>query len=371
MVAAGGDDAAAYFYGWLFTAHPELRDLFPPAMDEQRDRLFAALTTLVESLRSPAELTTYLAELGRDHRKFSVRPDMYAAVGEALVATLRAFAGPALSPGAEQTWIGIYQIASETMIKAAEVAGASVPAFWTAQVIGHRRPAPGVAVLTVAPDQPVPYQAGQHVSVQTRRWPKVWRPYSIAGRPRPDGLLTFHVRAIPGGWVSNALVQHTAVGDQLILGPAVGRMILPSAGPRDLVCVAGGTGLAPIKAIAEQVVFDESQDGTRRNVALFWGAGSERELYDLGELWQLSDAYPWLQVYPVVSGDDGYPGMRGSVGRAAARYLPHLDCEAYVAGPPGMVRETIDLLSQAGLPAARIHYDDGVISPRRRVGSGT
>lgn len=371
MVQAAGDDAAAYFYGWLFTAHPELRELFPPAMNEQRDRLFAALTTIVGSLRSPAEMTTYLAELGRDHRRFSVRPDMYEAMGDALVATLRAFAGPALTPAAEQTWLGIYQTAAETMIKAADAAGTSAPAFWTAQVIGHRRPAPGVAVVTVAPDRPLPYQAGQHVTVQTRRWPKVWRPYSLAGVPRADGLLTFHVKAIPGGWVSNALVQHTAVGDELILGPAAGRMLLAPAGSRDLVCVAGGTGLAPIRALAEQVVCGDAEAKTHRSVALFWGAASERELYDLDQLWQLSDAYPWLQVYPVTSDDEGYRGLRGSVGKAAARYLPHLDCEAYVAGPPRMVRETIELLGKAGLPAERIHYDESVLSFGRRAGSGT
>src|SRR6266568_6501309 len=69
-VAAAGDDAAAFFYARLFVRSPELRELFPPAMDEQRDRLFRALARIVESLSSPEELASYLTQLGRDHRKY-------------------------------------------------------------------------------------------------------------------------------------------------------------------------------------------------------------------------------------------------------------------------------------------------------------
>ncbi len=76
---------------------------------------------------------------------------------------------------------------------------ALAPAYWTAEVVAGEQRQPGLAILTVAPDQPLPYLAGQHVTVQTPRWPRVWRPYSVANCPRDDGLMTFHVRAVPGG----------------------------------------------------------------------------------------------------------------------------------------------------------------------------
>jgi hypothetical protein len=53
IVGAAGDEAIGYFYGWLFARHPELRALFPTAMNEQRDRLFRALSRIVSSLSSP------------------------------------------------------------------------------------------------------------------------------------------------------------------------------------------------------------------------------------------------------------------------------------------------------------------------------
>src|SRR6266704_3683983 len=216
------DDTDAYFYASLFVRRPELRELFPPAMDEQRDRLFRALAQIVESLSSPEELAGYLTQLGRDHRKYSVEPSMYEAVGAALVATLRRFAGDDFTPAAEEAWVQTYTAASALMIRAAEDDSAAAPPYWSAEVVGHEKHDHGIAVLTVSPDQPLRYEPGQHLTVQTLRWPHVWRPYSIACRPREDGVIRLHVKAVAGGRVSNALVPPTSPGDEIILGPAMG-----------------------------------------------------------------------------------------------------------------------------------------------------
>jgi NAD(P)H-flavin reductase len=77
-----------------------------------------------------------------------------------------------------------------------------------------------------------------------------------------------------------------------------------------------------------------------------------------------------MQLTPVTSDDPAFDGMQGNVGRVAARYMPHRDCEAYVAGPPGMVRETIRVLHRSGIPRSRIHYDDALLADHPRAGSG-
>jgi NAD(P)H-flavin reductase/hemoglobin-like flavoprotein len=360
IVAAAGEAPASYFYGRLFAGYPHLRELFPPAMDMQRDRLLRALVRIVEGLSSPEDLAAYLSQLGRDHRKYSVEPAMYDAVGESLIATLRTFAGPAFTENAETAWIQAYQAASALMIRAAEDDRALAPANWTAEVVDHELRQPGIAVVTVAPYQPMPYLAGQHVTVQTPRWPRVWRPYSVANRPREDNLMTFHVRAVSGGWVSNALVRHAAPGDELILGPPLGTMTLAAAEQRDLLCVAGGTGLSPVKALVEQAIRESS--ACPRQIFVFYGARTREELYDLPDLYRLADSYPHLLLTPVTSDDPAFDGMQGNVARVAARYLPHRECEAYVAGPVAMVREAIRVLARAGIPAHRIHYDDALLA---------
>jgi NAD(P)H-flavin reductase len=368
-VADAGDEAVGFFYGQLFLRQPQLRQLFPPAMNEQRDRLFRALGRIVESLATPDEMAAYLSQLGRDHRKYQVEPEMYEAVGTALLATLRAFARDAFTTEAERAWSQVYLAGSSLMIKAAEQDAAANPASWTAEVIKVDHRADNIAVLTIAPDQPLRFLAGQHLTVQTPRWPRVWRPYSIACMPRDDGLLALHVKAVPGGWVSNALVRHTSPGSELVLGPPLGTMTLEPAAGRDLLCVAGGTGLSPIKAIIEQAVRESA--ATPRRICLYYGARRRHELYDLPDLWRLQDAYGGFELIPVTSDDPAFDGMQGNVGRVAARYMPHTDCEAYVAGPPEMVRETIRVLARAGLDRERIHFDDALLAGQPRIGTGT
>lgn len=370
-LTAAGDQGPACFYASLFTADPKLRGLFPAAMDEQRDRLLRALGRIVDTLATPEELAAYLGQLGRDHRKYAVTPEMYEAVGGALNAALRQHAGETFTPGAERAWDQVYRASSAMMIRAAEEDANRGPAFWTAEVTEHEYRGNGIAAIAVAPGQVLPYEAGQHVTVQVPRWPRVWRPYSVARLPRDDGLLSFHVRAISGGWVSSALVHHTRPGDEIIIGPALGAMTLAPSQGRDVLCVAGGTGLAPVKAIAEQVIRDSVTTGRGRQIFLYYGAKTRGELYDLRDLWRLSDAYEGLHLTPVTSDDPAFSGAQGNVGRVAARYLPHAECEAYAAGPAPMVRDTIRALTRAGLPRERIHYDDALLTGRQRVGTGT
>ncbi|MFI6519316.1 globin domain-containing protein [Spirillospora sp. NPDC050679] len=348
-----GEKAVAYFYGRLFAENPRLRALFPPAMDLQRDRLFHALTKIVWSLDSPESLADYLGRLGRDHRKFGVLREHYPAVGAALIATLRRFAGPEWTAEAEAAWTAAYRRAADLMATAAEQDAVHSPPWWVAEVVAHERRSHDLAVLTLRPDRPLPFTAGQYLTVQTARWPRVWRPYSIANAPRSDGLLRLHVRAVPGGWVSGALVRHTAVGDTLLLGPALGSTRLDPDGDRDLLLVAGGTGLAPMKALAEQVLVS----GRRRDVTLLVGARTERDLYDLPDLRLLESSCPGLRVVPVVSDDPGFDGVRGTPPEAVARFGEWDGRDVYVCGPAEMVRATVAGLQRQGVPLTRVHHD--------------
>ena len=239
LVNQAGDRAVAYFYGRLFAGNPELRPMFPAAMDAQRDRLFRALTRIVHSLGTPEEMEPYLSQLGLDHRKYGVLAEHYPAVGRALLATLCRFSGDAWTPGAEAAWAGAYERATQLMTAAAEKSAEHSPPWWSAEVVGHELRSPTLAVLTLRPEEPFPYLAGQYVSIQSGHWHRVWRPFSVANAPRADGLLTFHVRAVPGGWVSSALVHHTKVGDRVNLGPPQGSMTL-EAGSRPGDVLRGG-----------------------------------------------------------------------------------------------------------------------------------
>jgi len=345
------DKAAAYFYGRLFAENPRLRAMFPPAMDGQRDRLFHAITRIVWSLDSPGTLETYLSQLGRDHRKFGVLAEHYPAVGQALIATLRKFCGDEWTTEAEQEWLAAFAVAAGIMTRAAEQDPA--PPWWVGEVVEHERRTPDVAVFTVRPEQRLIYTAGQYVSIQVSRWPRVWRPFSIANAPREDGILRFHVRALSAGWVSGSLVRHTRIGDTVLLGPPLGSMTLDPYSDRDLLLVAGGTGLAPLKALVEQVVLS----GRHRNIHLILGARTESDLYDLPDLRLLEQAYPWLRVVPVVSAQRAFDGMHGLAGDVLDRFQGWEDHDVYLAGPPAMIDHAVRTLQRLGVSPARLHHD--------------
>ncbi|NAS20371.1 flavohemoprotein [Herbidospora sp. NEAU-GS84] len=352
VVEPVAERAAAYFYGRLFAQSPHLRGMFPPAMDITRDRLFGSLTRIVWMLDSPDSLGGYLGQLGRDHRKYGVVAEHYTAVGNALLATIKRFAAEIWNAEIEAAWVAAYTAAADAMIGAADADAGRNPAWWLAEVVDHDRRAPDITVVTLRPGQRMDFVPGQYVNVQVARWPRVWRTYSIANAPRADNTITLHVRTLPGGWVSTALAQHTKIGDQILLGPPVGTMAPPD-GERDILCVAGGTGLAPLKAIVEQVI----SSGRRPNISMIVGARRASELYDLPDLRRLESGFPWLSVLPVVSHDDSYTGMRGDLDEVVPRINTWTGHEVYVCGPATMVNTTVRRLLDSGVPLSSIHRD--------------
>jgi NAD(P)H-flavin reductase/hemoglobin-like flavoprotein len=352
-LAPKADRVVGYFYAVLFTVDPSLRDLFPAAMDLQRDRLFQALLQIGQDIENPVALTAYLQQLGRDHRKYGVRDEHYPAVGAALLAALASYAGDLWTAELAESWTEAYQFAAQIMIEAAQSQAASEPPYWSGQVIRHQRHGSDIAVLTIQPDQPLPYRSGQYLSVETTRWPRVWRTYSIANAPRSDHALEIHVRAVPAGWVSNALVHHTRPGDLLRLGPALGSMVLDPASNRPLVLIGGGTGIAPIKALVQQL----ARTPFARTTRVFFGVRKIEDLYDLSPLTRISLTQPWLTIAPVVSDDPNYPGLCGPVVQTADDLTTWHGHEVYLCGPPPMVRSGLAVLEKAGVPSHDVHFD--------------
>ncbi|MFE0465431.1 globin domain-containing protein [Kitasatospora sp. NPDC058965] len=352
LVAPYADQLPVFFYSTLFNRYPQVRELFPPDLNPQQDRLVRALLMIVELVDDPANLVAFCSHLGRDHRKFGTRSAHYGAVGEVLLATLEHFAGPAWTPEVAAAWTRAYTTVAEVMDQAAEADARVNPAAWEARIVAHRRHGQDLAEFTVRPDHPFPFTGGQYVSMETPWAPRVWRYYSPANAPRPDGTLTFHVRAVTGGRVSNALVRRAAVGDTVRLGPAQGDMVLDPRSPRDVVCVAGGTGLAPVRALIEQAALD----GVRRRMDVFLGSRTAADLYGLDELLSLGQRHRWLHVRAAIADQDAHEGP-GYLPKVLAEAGPWDRHDAYLAGPGPMIVTAGRVLMRAGMPLERIHHD--------------
>ncbi len=354
-VAVHGDELPLFFYSDLFIKHPEVRDLFPVSMAAQRGHLVDALAKVVSEVHRADDLTVFLEGLGRDHRKFGAVVDHYEAVGDSLLATLEHFSGPEWTPELAADWTAAYQLISSIMAKAATADEKDRPAWWKGTVVSHERRSFDIAVLLVRTEPRMDYLPGQSVAIETPSRQRLWRYYSMANAPRPDGLLEFHVRLIDGGQVSMALTSSKIVNTRLRLGPPVGVLTLgqPPSG-RDLLLVAGSTGLAPVKAILQQVAIMDAPPKAH----LFFAARNAEGLYDLDSLEKMAAEHPWLTVTPVVIDDEHFDGETGSIPDVVARHGEWLGRDAYVVGPTEMVQETVAMLTATGMAADQIHIED-------------
>jgi NAD(P)H-flavin reductase len=201
--------------------------------------------------------------------------------------------------------------------------------------------------------QPIEYEPGQYLSLETYYQPRLWRMYSPANAMREDNTLDFHIRAIGAGWVSSALVRKLKPGDMIRLAAPMGSMTLDRRSSRDLVFVAGGTGLAPIKALIEEV----GRFNRNRWVHVFFGVKDRDDLYDLEALTELASRHPWLQVVTACSDDPTWDGERGNISEVIARHGPWNNHDFFVSGSPRMVKATMRTLAELQVPSVRIKYD--------------
>jgi NAD(P)H-flavin reductase len=217
------------------------------------------------------------------------------------------------------------------------------------------RVTPTIYQVSLATPGPVEYRAGQCFE-----WllPGIApnRTYSAANRPGGDHI-DFHVRVYPGGKVGEHLQHALAVGQAMqIFGP-FGQFGLSASDWRPSLCVAGGTGLAPIHAILDEAF----AHGDKRPIRFYFGARNQAELYCRERLRAWADKSPSFQFIPVLSdepSDSGWTGKRGLVTEVVAREIEDpFGLEAYVCGPPAMIDAAVAVFEAAGLSPDDIHTD--------------
>ncbi|MBF6138007.1 flavoprotein [Nocardia otitidiscaviarum] len=366
----GPEKLARSFYAILFTEHPQVRDFFPAALDAQRDRLVKAIAYAVDRLEEPDKLLPFLAQLGRDHRKYGVVAEHYAAVASSLKAAMQAYAGTEMwTDEVERAWDTGLGVIADTMIGAAEQE--STPPVWTGTVIEHREVLRNLAIVRLRLDQPMQYAAGQYMSVQIPSRPRMWRYLSPAIPANPQGEIEFHIRGVTGGWVSPAMVGHTKVGEQWLIGSPLGGLGVPRNTRRKMLMVGCGTGIAPLRA----QLMAMTQRRSNPKVDLFVGGHYPCDLYDLETLGQLARENKWLNVIPVTESEENpwwvfgdaeeaepeHPGLQprrvGQIGKIVAGYGSWADRDVQIVGSPAMVQTTKFRLMAAGTPTGNIRHD--------------
>ncbi|MPY98853.1 MAG: flavohemoprotein [Actinophytocola sp.] len=350
-IEPNAEGVSRQFYALLFAIAPDTRDMFPANMEVQRSRLLRALVHIVQMVDRPQELTPFLRQLGRDHRKFGVVTKHYESVGTALLGALRHYAGDDWTEEVERAWADAFAIIAGAMQEGS--AADDGPAWWNAEVVGHTRLDWETALVRVQSDRNVPFYTGQYVSVECPQRPRLWRYLSPANAPREDGTMDFHVRAVDGGWVSRALVGHTRLGDVWRVGAPLGNLWSNPKADRDLLLVGGGTGIAPLLGVIDEL----SGRDTRPYVTMFFGGRKVDDLYYLGELRALAERHSWLTVVPVTEDGSADGGEKGQLAEVVTGHGAWRDHDVLVSGSPGMIRSTVSRMLVTGTTFDQISYD--------------
>jgi NAD(P)H-flavin reductase/hemoglobin-like flavoprotein len=351
-LAGGPAEVAGRLRAALLQAQPQLLAALPGNPQSQREQLAAALTWLVHNLDDPPAMAAGCAQLGAALAECGVQPQQLQLIGAALAEAMRAgMAGGLLRQEFDLAWRSSWQHAHEWIVHGEAMTGYQ-PTRWTAVVVTHDLRRHDLAVVRLRPYLPMPFRPGQYARIEVPGLPGIWRPYSLAGAPRRDNVVELHVRAKTLEGVSGTLVHHTEVGDKVRLARAEGFMGLPEPG-RDLLLIAGDTGVAPLKALLTEL----AATGDPRSAVLFWGARNLDELYDIEEIAQIARACKRATVIPVISEGNPGPYASGLVTDAVAAYGEWSSHEVYLAGPPLMLTSTGLALQELGVAPDHIHFD--------------
>jgi len=219
--------------------------------------------------------------------------------------------------------------------------------------------------LTIQCEAGTPHtaMAGQYAELATPGVKRA-RSYSYAKAPRDEGPgeFTFYVRLVPKGEHTEWLFAEDRSGCEVtVTGPFGSFYLREGAGP--MLCVAGGSGLAPIKALLE----DAAHEKIKRDVIFLFGARTQKDLYCLEEIQAIKqrwagNAFEFVPVLSHEAEDSDWTGARGFVTDYLKRaYIDQgvdvSSYQGYLCGPPPMIDAAIPVMNQAGIGNERIYFD--------------
>lgn len=221
-----------------------------------------------------------------------------------------------------------------------------------------------VAVLThdisefaFALDGPDAFRPGQYalLHLEGPAWP---RAYSMCNLPG-EGEWRFQVKRVPGGAATGVLFDLLRPGDAIAIDGPYGHAYLREDAPRDLVLVAGGSGLSPMVSIARAASASEALGG--RSIDFYYGGRLPRDVCGESILGRLPGWGARLRYVAAISQPaDEWRGATGFVHEVVRRAHGEAlrEKEVYFAGPTPMAAAMRDMLHGLGVPPSQVHHDE-------------
>ncbi|CAG9174282.1 Flavohemoprotein [Cupriavidus laharis] len=379
VLAEHGYDIIKCFYKRMFEAHPELKNVFNMAHQEQgqqQQALARAVYAYAENIEDPGSLMAVLKNIANKHASLGVKPEQYPIVGENLLAAIKEVLGSAATDEIISAWAQAYGNLADVLMgmeselyerSAAQLGGWT---GWRSFIVREKRPESNVItsfILEPADGGPVMnFEPGQYISVAvdvpTLGLQQI-RQYSLSDMPNGRSYRISVKRegggTQPPGYVSNLLHDHVNVGDEVKLAAPYGSFHIDVNAKTPIVLISGGVGLTPMVSMLKRAIQDP-----QRHVVFVHGARNSgvhamrdrlREAAKTYSNFDLVVFYDDPLSQDVVGRDYDFAGLVDVKKIKDSVLLP--DADYYICGPIPFMRMQHDALKDLGIHEARIHYE--------------
>lgn len=217
-------------------------------------------------------------------------------------------------------------------------------------------------------DEPkeVDFVAGQYMQIVVPPYGEykesVQRAYSMSSRPGDRNHVELLIRLVPGGIATTWVHKFLKAGDTVELVGAFGEFRVHDT-PAAMVCVAGGSGMAPFKSMFHDL--RENGSFPEKEIWYFFGARTTRDMFYLDELRQLEKDWPRFHFVPALSEpkpEERWSGDTGLITDVLDRYIKDRigrdkGLEGYLCGSPGMINACIAVMTKNGMKEQDIYFD--------------
>lgn len=207
--------------------------------------------------------------------------------------------------------------------------------------------------LRMPPNASFRYLSGQYINIIKGDYK---RSYSIANTHSVSPLV-FFIKNYGGGRFSNYLFNEAKINDLLRIEGPIGTFFYRKTNKKNIIFLATGTGIAPVKAILEQM--DENNtELIEKNIYLFFGGRKEEDLF-----WKPDFENIKVNFIPVLSRiDDNWNGEKGYIQNVVlSKEINLADAVLYACGSEKMIKDSSVLLIKNGL-SEDAFYSDAFIS---------
>lgn len=370
---AHGEAITQTFYREMFSAHPELLNLFNPANQRnggQARSLAASILSYAANIDRLDQLGGMVERIAHKHASLEIRPEHYPIVGKHLLQAIAIVLGDAATPEVLEAWSLAYQQLAQIMIGREQelyTEGANQPGGWRGYkpflVQRKVEESDSISSFYLVPKdgEPLPpFRSGQYISLKfhvpgeqyegirqyslSHVWDEAFYRISVKREMAP-----LHQSEAPDGLVSNHLHDEIHEGDTVLVHVPQGDFILDEDSNRPVVLLSAGSGITPALCMLQSLAEEEKE-----RPVLFVHATSKRAHHAFGkEVRQIEEQNSNIKAV-VFYGEVGRDDVRwvdyDEVGRitpdALRPYLPSGEADYYYCGPVGFISAVESLLNR-------------------------